>query len=388
MISASSLDDLRDRNPVPTIAGRWVALRRGTKAGHMVGPCPICSPDPASRTAARFECEADKWVCAVCQDGGDVIRLVERHEGLDFRAAVAWLGGAQEVEPAEEARRQREQAEKKARQEAQAASFRERERRKMYRLWSDGRRLAGSPAEGYLVVRGLTAPPTASLRFHPSVPYFVPRPKAGGGTQWWPVHEGPAMLAAIVGPDGRFAGVHITWIDLDAPKGKLELIDPETGEVLPAKKVRGSMGGGRIELLRSVGAPCLIIGEGIETVLSVYSALVALGRPLDGIAMWSAVSLGNLAGPAARDCRERHPTAKDRAGRAVRIPGAVPDLEGRAVPIPDHVTDLRLLGDGDSDPFATGLAMERAAARHARPGRRVSIAWPEPGRDFNSMLVA
>lgn len=382
MISEAALEDLRARNPVPDIAGSWVSLRRGSKAGRMVGPCPMHSTNPQARDSVSFECWAEGWVCAACQDGGDVIRLVELRERLDFRGAVAWLGGAQEVDPEEEARRARERAERKARAEAQAATYRERERRKMHARWEASLPLAGSPAQDYLALRGLTAPPTAHLRFHPRMPYYVPT-----GKDWRQVHEGPAMLAGIIGPDGRFAGVHITWLNLSTPKGKAELFDPQTGEVLPAKKVRGSAGGGRIELLRSPGAPCLIIGEGIETVLSVYTALLETGRSLHGIAMWSAISLGNLAGGAARDSRGRHPTAKDKAGRALRVPGPVPDFESKAVPIPDHVRDLRLLGDGDSDPFTTRLAMDRAAARHAAPERRVSIAWPEPGRDFNSMVA-
>src|ERR1035437_4678314 len=86
-----------------------------------------------------------------------------------------------------------------------------------------------------------------------------------GAASTKPVHTGPAMLAAIVGADGRFSGLHITWLDLARPKGKAEVPDPTTGDLLPAKKVRGSKSGGRIEIVPRAAPRRLIIGEGIET---------------------------------------------------------------------------------------------------------------------------
>lgn len=388
MISEAALQDLRDRNPVTDLAGRWVSLRRGQRGG-MVGPCPLHSPDPSARDSTSFECWPDRWVCATCQDGGDVIKLVMLRESMDFRSAVAWLGGAQEIDPAEAARREAEAKAKRAKAEAASAYFREQERERLHAFWRAASPVVGTPVEAYLALRGLTAPPGARLRAHPHMPYFVPRSRAGGGrAPWQRIHTGPAMLAAIIGPDGRFSGLHITWIDLAQPKGKVVLADPETGEILPSKKVRGTKNGGHVELVRCANPHRLIIGEGIETVLSPYAAMLATGRSLDGTAFWSSADLGNLAGAAAKDCRVPHPTAKDRAGRAMRIPGAEPDFASEAVVIPESVVDLRLLGDGDSDPFATHLAMERARARHAREGRRISIPWPDNGKDFNSMLVA
>ncbi len=214
------------------------------------------------------------------------------------------------------------------------------------------------------------------------MPYYV-----ATGKDWRQVHEGPAMLAGIIGPDGRFSGVHITWLDLSTPKGKAELFDPVTGEVLPAKKVRGSAGGGRIELLRSPGAPCLIIGEGIETVLSVYTALLETGRSLDGIAMWSAISLGNLAGAAARDSRERHPTATDKAGRAQRVPGRCRTSTARPFRFPTMCATCGCWATATATLSRRGSPWSGRRRGHAAPGRRVSIAWPEPGRDFNSMVA-
>jgi DNA primase len=101
LISEQALADLKARNPVDEVAQRWVTLRR--KGNGFVGPCPFHSKDPQARDSTSFECWSDAWICAVCCDGGDVIKLVMMHEGIDFLAAVEWLGGAQQVDPEVEA---------------------------------------------------------------------------------------------------------------------------------------------------------------------------------------------------------------------------------------------------------------------------------------------
>lgn len=382
MISDAALIDLRARNPVSDLAGKWVRLRR--KGRGFVGPCPICSTSADSRTAARFECDDEGWRCAVCHSGGDVIRLVMLREGRAFLDAVKWLGGAQEVDPESAARREAEAAAKRARREKDAVRYRENERRRLFRLWGEGKPVAGSIVEAYLARRGVAAPAGACLRAHDHAPYF--EDLAGGKRR--EIWRGPAMLAAILGPDGRFAGLHQTWIDLDQPKGKLGLAHPETGEILPAKKVRGTMKAGRIELARLDAPARLVIGEGIETVLTAWMALGATGRDISATAFWSGVALGNLGGAAEESVP--HPTLKTETGRARRVPGPVPDMAEPSIPIPASVREVVVLGDGDSDPFATRQTLERACARfaHGAVGRRVRIAWPPAGHDFNDLLVA
>jgi hypothetical protein len=109
------------------------------------------------------------------------------------------------------------------------------------------------------------------------------------------------------------------------------------------------------------------------------------GRPLDDMAFWAAGDLGNLAGKSVATVA--HPTRKsEKTGRAIKVPGAVPDLTETAIIIPDSVTDLVLLGDSTSDPFETRNAMARAAARYGRPGRTVRVAWAPDGVDFDDLL--
>lgn len=383
-ISESQLAEIKDRHPCDQVAAQWVTLRRqGRKS---VGPCPICSDDRQSRTAARFECDADGWVCAVCADGGDVIKLIQRVNALEFRAAVEWLGGARQVDQAQAdalAVVARAKAEKR---ERDSNWYRETERSEMFKIWGNGERdLAGSAVAGYLERRRLEAPIAGklSLRALDALSYFE---AVGTPSRKRSIARAPAMLAPITNPAGHFAGLHMTYLDLSQPGGKLALKHPETGEGLPAKKIRGSMQGNRIELVPCAEPRVLVIGEGIETVLSVWRAWREADRALDGVAFWSAIALGNLAGKSAKNVG--HPSLKTDKGRPRMVPGPDPDSASPAVEIPDSVVEVIILGDGDSDPFSTEMAVYRAGQRFARPGRVVRVAWSPPGQDFNDLAPA
>ena len=412
MISDDQLHALKDRNPVHSVAGAIVKLRRKGR-GKFIGPCPICSEDHQSKTASRFECDAESWVCAVCADGGDVIKLVCKREGLTFPAAVERLGGAREeaVTPAMAERRGLQDYgragaadvdtiypdsygdadlraayakgwRKAADRDAYAVKARERERARLFAFWQAGAHWIGTPVDRYLSARGVSLPANARLRYHASIPSFAD----GREDQSILAHRGPAMLAAILDPSGRFAGLHITWLDPAGPKGKAAIVHPDTGEALPSKKVRGSKAGNYIDLGGcAVGeAAAMIAGEGIETVGAVWTGIERRGRDVSRVALRSSIDLGNLAGKALHTLP--HPTLKTDAGRPQRVPGCDPDLAAPAMPVPDALPLLILLGDGDSDPFLTRHALERARARHARADRRVSVTFAPAGLDFNDLI--
>jgi hypothetical protein len=375
--SQVALDNVRARNPVNEVAGRWVLLRRHGRG--FIGPCPIHSPDPQARDSTSFECtDAETWVCATCQDGGDVFRLVEQVLNLDFVAAVEWLGGAREADPEQERRIDEERARRRAERERQAALYRDQERCRTFEIWRRGLPVKGTPVAAYLALRGLEAPPRSWLRAALDMPLY-----ASGGKDAAILHRGPCMLAAIVGPAGRFAGVHFTWIDLDQPNGKAAVTDPEMGHRVSAKKMRGSVKGGHIELVPEPLPSHLVLGEGIETVLSVWVALMSAGRDLDGWAFWSGLDLGNIGGLALEKVAA---PGRDVRGRIRYVPGPEPDLSEPGIAIPDSVDELVLLGDSDSDPFLTRCAIARAGKRYARLGRQVRVAWAPNGADFNDVL--
>lgn len=419
MMSDDQISALKARNRVSDVAGAWVRLRQ-RREGAYVGPCPICSREPQSKTASRFECDDESWVCAVCEDGGDVIKLVQKREGVDFVTALERLGGLRAERPTPQIARRRGMKDFAAgvmiddplnvppaydgdaalvaawregwllaRRRADYAAFaRKRERERLYGFWEAARvHSAGDDAmhRRYLRHRGLLAPPNAKLRAHPDMPLFAD----GRENEPRLLYRGWAMLAAIAGADGRFAGLHITWIDLARPKGKLVLVDPETGEAAAAKKVRGSKAGGYIDL---GGAPDaggayrrMFAGEGIETVLTPYTTLVRAGRLRAGDGFRAGIDLGNLAGRAIETVP--HPVLKTAAGRAQRVPGCDPDMAAPSMPVPESVHELVLLGDGDSDPVLTRNAIERAARRHAREGRDIRQAFAPADKDFNDLVM-
>jgi CHC2 zinc finger len=383
MISDAALSQLKADNPCDELAARFVRLRKHGK--KLTGPCPMCSKDRQSKTDSRFDCNFEGWTCAACSDGGDCVALVMRIEGCDFKGAVEWLGGARESNPAETARREQERTAANEEREREAQQFRERERGTLHDIWNHAIAPAGTAVEAYLAVRGLPLPPDAGkrLRCVPEMPYFL-----HGGRDAPVLWRGPAMVAPIVGPDGKFKGLHFTYLDPSEPKGKARILHPETGELMPAKKVRGTKAGGSILLVKPPQpATRSFIGEGIETVLTVWHALNELGRDLLATEFRSAIDLGNLGGKAAATIV--HPTLKDAAGRARRVPGPDPVFSSPAIAVSPEITDIVLLGDGDSDPVVTRCALHRAQMRTMAEveERSVRVAWAPEGIDFNDMLM-
>ncbi len=390
------VDEARVASIETEIARRGLGLKR--VGGELVGPCPVCGG------VDRFGVNLRKGIfnCRGSGTGGDVIALVEYLDATDFRGACETLvgrpaptGASRGPDPEELARREALRLAAEAERERGERDYREEERARMRRVWKEARPIAeGSPVALYLARRGLTLFPDAALRGHAGLGYFHDGAEIG---------RFPAMIAAMVDGDGVFRGAHVTWID-PVTFGKAEIFDPATGEVLPAKKVRGTMRGSHIALSQHARRSLdgeklppirrLVIGEGIETVLSVRLAMAAVhGQAYDAESFyWSGIALGNLGGKATETIPHPSLVTIDKRGarRKVRAQGPVPlDEPGRtALMPPDDVTEVILLGDGDSERFATEMHLLRAAARWRRPGRRIRHAWAGEGLDFNALLVA
>lgn len=377
------LDDIRARNPLADVAGQYVKLR--SAGGRLVGPCPICGGRAGSQ---RFEIRnGDSWVCAVCPDGGDVIRLVEKVEACSFLAAIERLGGRAAIDPAEARKLFEAREAKRLARDKEAAKYREAERKRMWKMWDGAAAIHGTLAERYLAGRGLRLPDDCKgLRYLPSAPYWHGETIDERGRKApLSLHTGPAMCGAFIRPDGHFGGLHLTWLDgTMAVPDKLELIDPASGELLNAKKMRGSKAGAHIAVVLHPAPQRLVIGEGIETVLAVYTAHIYTGRPIAGTAFWAAGDLGNMAGRASETVA--HPALTRPDGKPQRVPGPMPDPDDIGLTIPNSVDELILLGDGDSEPVLTQYALQRAARRYARAGRAVRIAFAPAGQDFNDVL--
>jgi putative DNA primase/helicase len=134
------------------------------------------------------------------------------------------------------------------------------------------------------------------------------------------------------GATGSPIAVHRTFLARDGG-GK--------APVDPAKMMLGPCRGGAVRL----GEPgaVLMVGEGIETCLA---AMLATGN-----AAWAALSTSGL----------------------------------RSLDLPRDIRDVIVLADGDEPGEA---AAKECAQRWKREGRRVRIARPPQGMDFNDLLRA
>jgi hypothetical protein len=141
-----------------------------------------------------------------------------------------------------------------------------------------------------------------------------------------------AMVALVIrGIDGKPIGIHRTFLASEG-KGK--------APVQPAKMMLGPCRGGAVRLGPSGNV--LMVSEGVETGLA---AMQASGYPA-----WAALSTSGL----------------------------------RALELPQEVRNVILLADGDDSGEA---AAQDCAWRFKRQGRRVRVARPPRGMDFNDLLV-
>jgi hypothetical protein len=137
------------------------------------------------------------------------------------------------------------------------------------RLYTASVPITGTLAETYLRARGITCGATSSaLRFHPKCWH-----RDEGQTESLPR---PALIAAVTDGAGGLQGVHRTWL---APDGK------DKAQVEIQRRAMGHLLGNAVRL-----TPCndiLVVGEGIETMLSVREAA-------PGLPTWAALSSGHL----------------------------------------------------------------------------------------------
>ena len=144
------------------------------------------------------------------------------------------------------------------------------------RLWRRCRAIDGTHAERYLHARGLARCRFAALRFHPELRY-----REGSA-----VRRFPALVAAVTGADGGVLGVQRTWLDPRSPA--------KAGVAAP-RKALGRVYGHAVRFghVPADGFAALVVGEGIETVLSLVTAV----PEITAAAALSAGSLGAFAPP-------------------------------------------------------------------------------------------
>ena len=260
-----------------------------------------------------------KWTDGATGEHGDLIDLIRYRTGAPTLRAVLIEACAFLALPASKAASKPYDATEAAR-----------------RLWRRCRAIDGTHAEAYLRARGLARCRFPALRFHPELFY------RNGAAQPGPVCRLPALIAAVTGGEGDVIhGVQRTWLDPRTPT-KANVANP--------RKALGRIFGHTVGFVSQAGDAAasnsktsLLVGEGIETVLSLVTVL----PHITAAATLSAGSLGAFAPP---------------SGVA-------------------HIIIAR-----DNDPQGARAA-ERLARRCARAGVIATVIVPEYS-DFNDDLIA
>jgi hypothetical protein len=126
------------------------------------------------------------------------------------------------------------------------------------KIWAASNPIAGTPAEAYLRARKITADfDDAPLRYHPALLY---RDSPNSLPQ-----RLPALVAAVTDNSGKITGIHRTFLD-PARNDKANVASPR-------RSLGAILGNGvRFGKIDEV----VVVGEGIETVLSLKSVLPVL----------------------------------------------------------------------------------------------------------------
>ena len=317
-------------------------LPAGTRRGNEWCVAAADSPLGCSIRVHLAGGRAGVWGAWAAGKGGDALDLVATVKFAgDKRRAINWALNWVRIEPQD---RQPAAAAPSARSAQKPEPNAEEKRGAAFRLWLAGTPLRpGDEAFDYLSqTRGIDF--AALGRVPRALRYFRALTNTEAGRRF------PALLAAVVGPRGRFQTIHRTWIERqsDGSVRKAPVAEP--------KKVYGPCKGGIIPLWRGAsGRPwrqappgdVLGLAEGIEDALS-YAVAVSEHR------VAAALNVGNLA--------------------HVRLPPAI--------------GTIIIAADNDAAGSPADRTLQQAVAHFLAEGREVRIArCPAGVKDLNALLL-
>lgn len=262
----------READILEEALARGAMLRR--TGGEHLGPCPLCGGTD------RFSINPVKQIFN-CRGtvGGDVIKLVEHIDGLNFMQAVEQLAGeplpgrrAHQIGDAEreecKRRRERADAQRVARQESQATAEAA-NRKHAGEIWRASVSIAGTLAEVYLNSRGIPKPDEGwpdCLRFHPALKY----PDRG---------RMPALVCRVDSPRDTPMAIWRIYLRADG-QGKADVPNAKLG-LAPVSSGAVRLGG---------------VGEHIGLAEGVESALGAWMLTGCKFPVWATLSTSGMAG--------------------------------------------------------------------------------------------
>ncbi|MXO85232.1 virulence-associated protein E [Altererythrobacter aurantiacus] len=243
MTGRLDLEAIRESNPLPTVVGGVVELKRAGREWKAC--CPFHSEQTPSFTIYS---NGRRFMCFGCGAEGDVFDFVSRIEGIGLRDAALRLGQGEvvttNIAPLPPANDEGDRTE-----EARS-------------IWRNAVPATGTPVEAYLRWRGISIPIPETIRFA-----RLQYGKRG--------REYPCLVAVVTGPDNRLCGIQRTYLaddgrgKADVPKPKLSLGRVRCGAIRLAPVSRH-----------------LTVCEGLEDGLSLQEAI---GGPV-----WVACGASNL----------------------------------------------------------------------------------------------
>lgn len=269
--------------PAAVAAAHGVKLaRRGDRAR---GACPLCG---AGRSSEAFmaDVKGPLWHCFSCGESGDSVTLeMELGGHRDRVAAARALTG--EGPAGQGARRATPAGIDDAPPESEAVDS-----QIVADFILNGMRTARNTIVGaWFEARGIDPArvPLDRIGFHPRCPVSAWRRDRGPDS----VRHAPAMVAVLrPAPGAPACGAHVTYL---SPDGRSKaMLRRRDGSAIKARKMFGQarLAGAFLSAMDAPGP--LIVGEGLETVLS-YAAELPQARAL------AVLSLDNLQGRAVRD---------------------------------------------------------------------------------------
>lgn len=274
-------DRARKVPPADVVRAHGGKLRRaGPKRSR--GACPLCQ----SSEAFLADEQGPIWHCFSCGETGDSVALELELGGHSDRTAAARVlaGDAERVSAPARPRTRRDDPVKDYVESSVVAAH----------IATAMTPATGTIVEAWLTSRGIdvdTIPgPIARLGFMPRCPVSPWRVDRSALA----VQHAPAMIAPLrMVPGGPIVGIHATYLSRNGlSKASLGVL-PD-GKQRPARKMWGQARRACCFLGDIYGDGPMVVGEGVETVLS-YASEAGACRPL------ATLSLDNLQGRAVRD---------------------------------------------------------------------------------------
>ena len=231
-------------------------------------PCPVHGGQDGFRLFRDYQ-DRGSGICNSCGGMGNGVKLLAWVRGYTTKDAFRDIAGWYRKElstPTTEIRSPLASVPKIDPAKAEAY---------IRRVWSESQDIAGSPAERYLLKRGIWLQNISPiLRFHPELAYYH-----GKGDQKKFYGKLPALIAPFRDEKGKIVCLHRIFITKEGLKA-------DVPEVKKMSMTRGELVGSAIRLFQLTDEGILSTAEGIETSLAV--------RAVTQTPVWAAGTAGLL----------------------------------------------------------------------------------------------